>query len=165
MTMDEKDLLILHLLEENSQVPPGELATMVELTVEDVERRIRAMEEARIIRKYAAVVDWERAGRDEVSSIIALKVSPERNFGYDKIAERIARFREVRALRLVSGRYDFILLVKGKNMQEIARFVSEHIAPMDRIRETTTQFVMKTYKENGTPYDEREAGERLPYSF
>ncbi|MDK2974314.1 MAG: hypothetical protein PWP08_685 [Methanofollis sp.] len=163
--MDEKDLLILHLLEENDKVPVGELATMVELPIEEVETRIRAMEEACVIRKYAAAVDWERAGEGEVSSILALKVSPERDFGYDKIAERIARFSEVKDLRLVSGRYDFILLVKGKNMQEIARFVSEHIAPMDRIRETTTQFVMKTYKENGTSYDERKAGERLPYSF
>jgi DNA-binding Lrp family transcriptional regulator len=163
--MDGKDLLILHLLEENSRVPIEELATMVELPVEEAERRIRALEEARIIRKYAAVVDWEKAGNEEVTSIIALKVSPERDFGYDKIAGRIARFREVKAVRLVSGRYDLILLVKARTMQDVARFVSEHIATMAQIRETTTQFVMKTYKENGTPYDEREARERLPYSF
>ncbi|WP_342677855.1 Lrp/AsnC family transcriptional regulator [Methanofollis sp. UBA420] len=163
--MDGKDLLILHLLEENSRIPIEELATMVELPIEEAERRIRALEEARIIRKYAAVVDWEKAGNEEVTSIIALKVSPERDFGYDRIAGRIARFREVKAVRLVSGRYDLILLVRGRTMQDVARFVSEHIATMDQIRETTTQFAMKTYKENGTPYDEREASERLPYSF
>ncbi|MDD4255484.1 MAG: Lrp/AsnC family transcriptional regulator [Methanofollis sp.] len=163
--MDGKDLLILHLLEENSRIPIEELATMVELPIEEAERRIRALEEARIIRKYAAVVDWEKAGNEEVTSIIALKVSPERDFGYDRIAGRIARFREVKAVRLVSGRYDLILLVRGRTMQDVARFVSEHIATMDQIRETATQFVMKTYKENGTPYDEREASERLPYSF
>jgi DNA-binding Lrp family transcriptional regulator len=163
--MDGKDLLILHLLEENSQIPIEELATMVELPVKEAKRRIRALEEARIIRKYAAVVDWEKAGNEEVTSFIALKVSPERDFGYDKIAARIARFREVKAVRLVSGRYDLILLVKARTMQDVARFVSEHIATMDQIRETATQFVMKTYKENGIPYDEREASERLPYSF
>ncbi|WP_298666667.1 Lrp/AsnC family transcriptional regulator [uncultured Methanofollis sp.] len=163
--MDGKDLLILHLLEENSRIPIEELATMVELPVKEAERRIRALEEARIIRKYAAVIDWEKAGNEEVTSIIALKVSPERDFGYDRIAERIARFREVKAVRLVSGRYDLILLVRGRTMQDVARFVSEHIATMDQIRETTTQFAMKTYKENGIPYDEREASERLPYSF
>ncbi|WP_067047275.1 Lrp/AsnC family transcriptional regulator [Methanofollis ethanolicus] len=163
--MDGKDLLILHLLEENSRIPIEELATMVELPIEEAKRRIRALEEARIIRKYAAVVDWEKAGNEEVTSIIALKVSPERDFGYDRIAGRIARFREVKAVRLVSGRYDLILLVRGRTMQDVARFVSEHIATMDQIRETATQFVMKTYKENGTPYDEREASERLPYSF
>lgn len=163
--MDEKDLLILHVLEENSRIPIEELAAMVELPVEEAQRRIRALEEARIIRKYAAVIDWEKAGKEEVTSIIALKVSPERDVGYDRIAERIARFREVNAVRLVSGRSDLILIVKGRTMQDVSRFVSEHIATMDQIRETATQFVMKTYKENGTPYDEREASERLPYSF
>lgn len=163
--MDEKDLLILHVLEENSRIPIKELAAMVELPVEEAQRRIKALEEARIIRKYAAVIDWEKAGKEEVTSIIALKVSPERDFGYDRIAERIARFREVNAVRLVSGRSDLILIVKGRTMQDVSRFVSEHIATMDQIRETATQFVMKTYKENGTPYDEREASDRLPYSF
>ncbi|TAJ45511.1 Lrp/AsnC family transcriptional regulator [Methanofollis fontis] len=163
--MDEKDHLILHLLEENSRIPLEDLATMVEIDLDEAKARIKTLEESKIIRKYGAVVDWERAGDGDVTSIIALKVSPERDAGYDKIAERIARFAEVKTLRLVSGRYDFILLVKGRTMQEIARFVSEHIAPMDGIRETTTQFVLKTYKENGTPYDEREASERLPYSF
>ena len=163
--MDEKDLLILHVLEENSRIPIEELAAMVELPVEEAQRRIRALEEARIIRRYAAVIDWEKAGKEEVTSIIALKVSPERDVGYDRIAERIARFREVNAVRLVSGRSDLILIVKGRTMQDVSRFVSEHIATMDQIRETATQFVMKTYKENGTPYDEREASERLPYSF
>ncbi|QSZ67449.1 Lrp/AsnC family transcriptional regulator [Methanofollis aquaemaris] len=163
--MDDKDRLVLHILEENSRVPIEELATMVELPVHEAEDRIRALEAAGAIRKYSAVIDWEKAGDSEVTSIIALKVSPERDFGYDKIAERIARFREVKTLRLVSGRYDFIIVVTGRTMQEVARFVSEHIAPMERINETSTQFVMKTYKENGTPYDERIAGERLPYSF
>lgn len=163
--MDDKDRLILHILEENSHVPIEELATMVELPAHDVEDRIRVLEAAGVIRKYCAVIDWEKAGDDVVTSIIALKVSPERDYGYDKIAERIARFREVKTLRLVSGRYDFIVVVTGRTMQEVARFVSEHIAPMEQITETATQFVMKTYKENGTPYDDRIAGERLPYSF
>ncbi|MDD3622651.1 MAG: Lrp/AsnC family transcriptional regulator [Methanofollis sp.] len=163
--MDDKDRLILHILEENSHVPIEELATMVELPAHDVEDRIRVLEAAGVIRKYCAVIDWEKAGDGAVTSIIALKVSPERNYGYDKIAERIARFREVKTLRLVSGRYDFIVVVTGRTMQEVARFVSEHIAPMEQITETATQFVMKTYKENGTPYDDRIAGERLPYSF
>jgi DNA-binding Lrp family transcriptional regulator len=163
--MDDKDRLILHILEENSHVPIEELATMVELPVRDVEDRIRALEAAGVVRKYCAVIDWEKAGDDVVTSIIALKVSPERDYGYDKIAERIARFREVKTLRLVSGRYDFIVVVTGRTMQEVARFVSEHIAPMEQITETATQFVMKTYKENGTPYDKRISSERLPYSF
>lgn len=163
--MDEKDLLLLHLLEENSRLDTDQLAAMTELPPADVKRRIAELEEERIIRRYATVIDWERAGNGEVSAIIELKVSPERDFGYDRIAERIARFSQVRALRLITGAYDLQLVVTGKNMQEVARFVSEHIAPMDRIRETATHIIMKTYKENGDSYFEREGGERLPYSF
>jgi len=163
--MDEKDLLLLHLLEENSRLDADQLAAMTELTPVDVRCRIAELEKERIIRRYGTVIDWERAGNGEVSAIIELKVSPERDYGYDRIAERIARFNQVRALRLITGTYDLQLLVTGKNMQEVARFVSEHIAPMDRIRETATHIIMKTYKENGDSYFEREGGERLPYSF
>lgn len=163
--MDDTDLLLLHLLEENSRVKAGELAVMVELTPAEVEDRIAAMEAAGIIRSYTAVIDWEKAGNGAVSAIIELKVNPERDYGYDRIAGRISRFRQVRALRLITGAYDFQLMVTGKNMQEVARFVSEHIAPMDRIRETATHIIMKTYKDNGNTFHEREGGERIPYSF
>ncbi|MDD1668926.1 MAG: Lrp/AsnC family transcriptional regulator, partial [Methanomicrobiales archaeon] len=160
--MDEKDHEILHLLEENGRLPLRELATSLALPEDQVEERIRAMEEARIIRKFTAVVDWERAGNSRVSAIIDLKIAPERDFGYDKIAERLARFRQVKALYLVSGVYDLQLLVTGKDMNEVSRFVSEQIAPMDHIRETATHIIMKIYKENGNPFFEREGGERLP---
>ncbi|MDD1673786.1 MAG: Lrp/AsnC ligand binding domain-containing protein, partial [Methanomicrobiales archaeon] len=83
----------------------------------------------------------------------------------DRIAERIARFRQVRSLRLMSGVYDLQIHVTGKTMHEIARFVSEQIAPIDHIRETATYFIMKTYKENGNIFYEREEGERLPLTF
>jgi DNA-binding Lrp family transcriptional regulator len=163
--MDEKDKLLLQLLEDNSRVSADELSVMTEIPVTEVESRIAALEDACIIRKYSAIIDWERTGAGEVSAIIELKVNPERDFGYDRIAERIAKFRQVRSLRLITGTYDFQLLVTGSNMQEVARFVSEHIAPMDRIRETATHIIMKTYKENGNTFYEREGGERIPYSF
>jgi DNA-binding Lrp family transcriptional regulator len=163
--VDEKDQEILHLLEENGRMPVRELATCLGLTDGEVGERIRAMEEARVIRKVTAVIDWERAGTSRVSAIIDLKIAPERNFGYDKIAERIARFRQVKALFLVSGVYDLQLLVTGKDMNEVSRFVSEQIAPMDHIREAATHIIMKIYKENGDPFFEKEGGERLPISF
>jgi DNA-binding Lrp family transcriptional regulator len=163
--MDQKDILLLQLLEENSRVSAEELSIMTELPVAEVESRIAALEACNIIRKYGTVIDWELAGNGEVSAIIELKVNPERDFGYDRIAERISKFKQVRALRLITGTYDFQLLVTGKNMQEVARFVSEHIAPMDRIRETATHIIMKTYKENGFTFYEKEGGERIPYSF
>lgn len=163
--VDEKDLLLLHLLEENSQITTQELAVMVGVEEEEAGGRIRRMEESRIIRKYTTIIDWERAGNGEVSAIIELKVNPERDFGYDRIAERIARFRQVRSVRLITGIYDIQLVVTGRSMGEIARFVSEQIAPMDRIRETATHIIMKSYKENGHIFFERGEPERLPYSL
>ncbi|WP_292519334.1 Lrp/AsnC family transcriptional regulator [Methanoculleus sp.] len=163
--MDEKDRILLHLLEENCRTPTKELAVLAEMSEEDVKSRIGRLEAAGAIRRYGAVVDWERAGDGNVAAVLELKVSPERDFGYDRIAERIARFPQVRSLRLMTGAYDLQILVTGPSMHEIARFVSEQIAPMDRIRETATHIIMKTYKENGTTFAEREEVERLPYSF
>lgn len=163
--MDEKDRILLQLLEENCRTPVSELAVLAEMSEQDVRGRIARMEEIGAIRRYSAVVDWKQAGDGNVSAVIEVKVSPERNFGYDRIAERIARFPEVRSLRLMTGAYDLQLLVTGSSMHEIARFVSEQIAPLDRIRETATHIIMKTYKENGTTFAGRGEAERLPYSF
>jgi DNA-binding Lrp family transcriptional regulator len=163
--MDDKDLGLLRILEENSRLSAEEIATMTTLTPAEVQVRIHALEDAGVIRKYTTVINWEKAGNGEVSSIIELKVSPERDFGYDRIAERLSRFRQVKTLHLMTGTYDLQLLVTGKNMQEVSRFVSEHIAPMDRIRETATHIIMKSYKENGNVLFEEQEAERLPYSF
>jgi DNA-binding Lrp family transcriptional regulator len=163
--MQEKDLELLRILEDNSRLSATEIATMTNLTPNEVEARVHALEAAGVIRKYTTVINWELAGNGEVSSIIELKVNPERDFGYDRIAERLSRFRQVKTLRLMTGTYDLQLLVTGNNMQEVSRFVSEHVAPMDRIRETATHIIMKSYKENGNILFEQQEAERLPYSF
>jgi len=163
--MDETDIQLLRLLEDNSRLTDSELSTMLGIPADEVRARIARHLEAQVIRKYSAVVDWARAGDGEVAAVIELKVSPERDYGYDRIAERISKFRQVKSCRLMTGTYDLQLLVTGKDMQEVSRFVSEHIAPMDRIRETATHIIMKTYKENGNLFFERESGERLPFSF
>ncbi|WP_319579233.1 Lrp/AsnC family transcriptional regulator [uncultured Methanospirillum sp.] len=163
--MDDKDRTLLSLLEENCTTPVHDLAVMLECSDDEIISRKKALEEAGIIRRYSAVINWEAVEEGLVFAIIELKVAPERERGYDQIAERIARFSNVRNLRLRTGSHDLELLVAGKTMQEIARFVSEQIAPMDRIRETATHLIMKTYKENGVLYMEREEGKRLPFSF
>ena len=163
--MDEKDLELLRILEENSRLSADEIAIMTNLSTAEVETRVHALEAAQVIKRYSTVINWEQAGNGEVSAIIELKVSPERDYGYDRIAERLSRFRQVKTLRLMTGTYDLQLVVKGKNMQEVSRFVSEHIAPMDRIRETATHIIMKSYKENGQTLFEQQESEWLPYSF
>jgi DNA-binding Lrp family transcriptional regulator len=162
--MDEKDFELLRILEENSRLSAGEISTMTNISTHEVEERVRVLETTQVIKRYSTVINWERAGNSEVSAIIELKVSPERNFGYDRIAERLSRFRQVRTVRLITGTYDLQLIVTGKNMQEVSRFVSEHVAPMDRIRETATHIIMKSYKENGNTLFEQMEPERLPYS-
>jgi DNA-binding Lrp family transcriptional regulator len=163
--MDEKDLELLRILEENSRLSADEIAIMTNLSQAEVENRVHALEAAQVIKRYSTVINWERAGNGEVSAILELKVSPERDYGYDRIAERLSRFRQVKTLRLMTGTYDLQLVVTGKNMQEVSRFVSEHVAPMDRIRETATHIIMKSYKENGHTLFEQQEAERLPYSF
>jgi DNA-binding Lrp family transcriptional regulator len=162
--MDEKNLDLLRILEENSRLSAEEIATMTNMSKSEVEKRVSALEAAQVIRGYSTVVNWELAGNGEVSAIIELKVSPERDYGYDRIAERLSRFRQVKSLRLMTGTYDLQLLVTGKNMQDVSRFVSEHVAPMDRIRETATHIIMKSYKENGNTLFEQREPERLPIS-
>ncbi|NLV28429.1 MAG: Lrp/AsnC family transcriptional regulator [Methanomicrobiales archaeon] len=163
--MDDIDRSLLSLLEEDCTTPLHELAVMLGCDDEEVAKRKKQLEEEGIIRRYSAVINWEQVDKGAVYAIIELKVSPERDHGYDRIAERISRFANVRSLRLRTGTHDLQLLVSGKSMQEIARFVSEHVAPMERIRETATHIIMKTYKENGVLYVEREDGQRLPFSF
>src|SRR5512138_2658161 len=119
--MDEKDLELLRILEGNSRLLPEEVATMTSLTPAEVEARVCALEAAQVIRGYSTVINWEKAGNGEVSAIIELKVSPERDFGYDRIAERLCRFRQVKTLRLITGTYDLQLIVTGKNMQDVSR--------------------------------------------
>ncbi|MDD3978470.1 Lrp/AsnC family transcriptional regulator [Methanomicrobium antiquum] len=163
--MDDKDRMILGILEDDCRIPAETLADMVDLEVDDIKKRIAVLEENGVIKKYMACIDWEKAGEGVVAAIIELKVSPERDYGYDKIAERISRHRQVKSLRLISGAYDLELLVVAKNIHEITRFVAEQIAPLEQVRETGTILIMKTYKENGLEFFERKTGDRLTYSF
>ncbi|EHQ35417.1 Lrp/AsnC family transcriptional regulator [Methanoplanus limicola] len=163
--MDENDRMILSILEENCRISEQVLADMTNLSREEVISRIKKLEEEGIIKNYVACIDWEKAGDGVVAAIIELKVSPEKDYGYDKIAEKISKFRQVKSLRLVSGAYDLEILVTGRDIHEIARFVSGQIAPLENIRETGTILIMKTYKENGQLYFEKKPVERLPYSF
>ena len=117
--MDDKDLELLRILEENSRLSTDEIAIMTSLAKSDVERRISVLEATQVIKRYSTVINWEKAGNGEVSAIIELKVSPERDFGYDRIAERLSRFRQVKSLRLITGTYDLQLIVTGKDMQDV----------------------------------------------
>jgi len=152
---------ILKILEENARTSDKEIARMVGLEEDEVKGIISELESAGVIRKYKAVINPEKAGIDAVQALIELKVSPERNVGYDSVADRISRFTEVKSVRLLSGEYDLLIVVEGNTMKEVAYFVAEKIAPLEQVRNTVTHFLLKTYKENGEIYEEEEKGERL----
>ena len=156
---------ILRILEENARASEEEIAKMVGISAEEVHHIIQEFERRGVIKGYKAVIDWEKAGIESVKAVIDVKVSPERNAGYDAIAARIARFPEVKTVRLVSGEYDLSVLVEGKTMREVAYFVAAKIAPLEHVRETVTHFLLKTYKEDGILCTEEEEDKRLTISL
>ena len=161
MKIEDKHSEVLKILEENARLSDKEIATLAGLKESEVKSIIEELESRGIIRKYKAIIDYEKAGIESVQALIDIKVTPERSTGYDSIAERISKFPEVKSVRLVSGEYDLSVLVTGRTMREVAYFVAEKIAPLEQVRNTVTHFLLKTYKENGEIYGEEEEGRRL----
>ncbi len=155
---------ILEILESNPRIAPGEIATMIGITEAQASSKIKEMEKKGIIRKYKTVIDWEKAGEESVYAIIELKVALRSRTGYDAIAERIAKFPEVRSVRLISGDHDLSLTVRGKSMKDVAFFVAEKIATLEQVQGTVTHFVLRSYKEDGDVLFEKERSERLAVS-
>jgi len=161
MKIEDKHSEVLKILEENARLSDKEIATLAGLKESEVKSIIEELETKGVIRKYKAIIDYEKAGIESVQALIDIKVTPERSTGYDSIAERISKFPEVKSVRLVSGEYDLSVLVTGRTMREVAYFVAEKIAPLEQVRNTVTHFLLKTYKENGEMYGEEEEGRRL----
>lgn len=140
---------ILKLLEQDARTPPERIAKITGKPVAEVKRAIEEAERERIIIKYKTVVNWERLGEEQVWALIDVKLVPQRDVGFDALAERIYRFPEAYSVYLVSGAYDLAVLVKGKTMQEVAAFVTQKLAPMESVQGTSTHFLLKKYKEDG----------------
>jgi DNA-binding Lrp family transcriptional regulator len=137
---------------------------MIGITETQAASKIKQLEKQGIIRKYKTVIDWEKAGEEYVYAIIELKVALRSRTGYDAIAERIAKFPEVRSVRLISGDHDLSLTVRGRSMKDVAFFVAEKIATLEQVQGTVTHFVLRTYKEDGDVLFEKERSERLAVS-
>ncbi len=152
---------ILDVIEGNAKLQPEEIATMTGIPEKEIASKIKEMEKKGIIRKYKTVIDWEKAGEEYIYAIIEIKVALRERTGYDAIAERIAKFPEVRSVRLISGDHDLSLTVRGKSMKDVAFFVAEKIAPLEQVQGTVTHFVLRTYKEDGDVLFEKERKERL----
>ncbi len=156
---------IFEILEDNARATPEQIAAMVDISAGKVKSIIKKAEEDKTILKYKTIINWAKLGREEVLALIEVKVAPQRDVGFDAIAERICRFQEVYSAYLVSGTYDLAILAKGKNMQEIAGFVTGKLAPLEKVQSTTTHFLLKRYKDDGELLEPTEENKRLPLSL
>lgn len=147
--LSDQDRRLLKLIEQDCRLTPHELSIQTGLTVENITTRIREWEQEKIIVRYRPLINWDRTGDEKVSALIDVKVLPQRGFGFDKIARRLQKFPEIKAVYLMSGGYDLSLLIEGRTMQEVALFVAEKLAPLEHIQSTATHFVLRRYKQDG----------------
>ena len=145
---------LLKLLENDATLTSAELALMLSKEEGDIKDMIRQLERDGVILGYHAVVDWDKTERETVTALIEVKVMPQRDDGFDKIAEKIENYPEIKGLYLMSGGFDFTVLIEGKTMKEVAYFVARKLAPIEFVTATATHFVLKTYKDKGVIYNQ-----------
>ncbi|MGD8400509.1 MAG: Lrp/AsnC family transcriptional regulator [Bacillota bacterium] len=155
---------ILELLEQNSRLTAAEIAVMLGKDETEVAKQIAGLEQAGIILNYRTLINWEKAGDERVGALIEVKVVPQREVGFDQIAERIYRFAEVKSVFLMSGAYDLAVLVEGRNMKEVALFVAQKLATLDSVQSTATHFILKKFKLDGVVMEQPEKVARLVVS-
>jgi DNA-binding Lrp family transcriptional regulator len=155
---------ILKLLQENAALKPAQLAKLLNLPEAEIAAKIKAYEEGEVILGYRAVLNEEKIGQDIVRAVIEVKITPERGGGFDRLAERIAKYAEVRSCYLMSGGYDLLVIVEGTSLREVASFVSEKLATIHGVVSTATHFMLKVYKEQGLLIRAEANEERLAIS-
>ena len=156
---------ILKILAENARCPIADIAVMTGLDEATVTSDIKELEKAGLIRGYKAVIDWEKLDNAYVSALIELKVIPQEEFGFEKAAETIMKYKEVETVYLMSGSYDLCVIVKGKTFQEVAMFVAKELATMHGVTSTATHFVLRRYKELDVELVGEEQDDRGAYSL
>ena len=158
--MDE----LLKILKQNALETPENIAKMLNLKPEQVRAKIQEYEQQGIIRGYQAILNEEKLDLDRVTAVIEVKVTPEREGGFNRIASRISKFKEVQSVFLMSGAYDLLLFVAGHDLRQVAMFVSEKLATIEGVLSTSTHFMLKTYKHHGVLMESEHADERLSVS-
>lgn len=154
-------LEILELLQSNSKLTTSQIAVMTGRDEEEVRAIIEKLEADKTIIRYFTLINWEKAGVEKVAALIEVKMTPQRDVGFDAVAERIYRFPEVQSIHLMSGAYDLAVFVEGVTMKEVALFVATKLATIEHVMSTATHFVLKTYKQDGFIFEDREKDKRL----
>ncbi len=141
---------ILNFIEKNSRIDLHELAVILGVDEAAVMNELEAMEEERIICGYPTLIDWDKAGIEKVTALIEVRVTPQRDMGFDKVAEHLYHYPEVNSVYLISGGFDFMVTVEGRTLREVSQFVSEKLSTIDTVLSTKTNFILKKYKDHGT---------------
>lgn len=152
---------ILTFIEKNSRIDLKELSVVLGIGEEETAKELKAMEEEKVICGYHTLINWDKTNVEKVTALIEVKVTPQRGQGFDKIAERIYNYPEVNAVYLMSGGFDFTVILEGKTMRDVAQFVSDKLAPQEAILSTATHFVLKKYKDHGTALVQNTKDERI----
>ena len=153
---------VLKILEDNAHASTKQIAAMTGISESEVARIIKEAEAGRTIVKYKTLVNWDKVGDEKLRALIEVKITPQRDVGFDSIAERIYRFPQARTVYLVSGAYDLAVLVVGKSIHEISDFVTQKLAPIEGVQGTATHFLLKCYKEDGEILEGGEEVKRQP---
>jgi DNA-binding Lrp family transcriptional regulator len=153
---------ILRILEDDARTTTKQISTMTGTPTAEIARLIKKAEQDQTILKYKTIINWEKLGEELVWALIEVKVTPQRDVGFEAIAERIYRFPQARTVYLVSGTYDLLVIVVGKTMHEVANFVSQKLAPIEGVQGTVTHFMLKRYKEDGEILEGKEEVRRQP---
>ena len=155
---------ILEILSEDCRTPLEQIATMTGQSLVEVAQHIEELERDQIILRYRPIINWDKAERQRVEAMIEMRVTPQRDFGFDAVAKRIYRFSEVKSLYLMSGNYDLLILVEAPTLKELAQFVSERLSPLETVTGTATSFVLKRYKQDGVVFEDSGEDNRLAVS-
>lgn len=152
---------ILTFIENNSRIELKDLAVMLGSSETEVANEISDMEKEGIICGYHTLIDWDKTSEEKVTALIEVKVTPQRGLGFDKVAERIYNYPEVTSVYLISGGFDFLVMLEGKTMRDVAQFVSDKLSPLDSVLSTATHFILKKYKDHGSIMAHESKDERM----
>lgn len=155
---------ILGLIQHDAKLSPKTIAVMLDEDETVIRETLDLLEKESYILGYNTIINWEKFGEDGVTAMIEVKVSPEREVGFHNVADRICRFPEVRSVYLMSGTYDLSVVVCGKTMKDISKFVSQKLSTLDQVQSTVTHFILKTYKQENFIFEEPEEDKRLVVS-
>ena len=152
---------ILTFIENNSRIELKDLAVMLGSSETEEANEIADMEKEGIICGYHTLIDWDKTSEEKVTALIEVKVTPQRGLGFDKVAERIYNYPEVTSVYLISGGFDFLVMLEGKTMRDVAQFVSDKLSPLDSVLSTATHFILKKYKDHGSIMAHESKDERM----